>query len=479
VKHVAPHRWADAFAGKLDDAERADMEAHAAGCRACARARDRIKLASGSFPALRAIQPPEIAWDHVRARVHWSVSTERRGLRAIPRRGRPWVWFAVTVGAGAAVAALATGGFDRPAPAPVAPVAETTHAASMPVAKLPVLTGLVSRSSGDVSIDGLRIDPFDRAIAPNDSLSTGNGRIDVQFGDASAFSLGPGSTLELRRFDAQAIELALTAGSVDIEVSARGPDQRFVVIAGDRTIVVRGTQFRVVHDDAKGTTVACKHGRVDVSDASGKVEVVTGHAVVIKGHDAVATTAVAALSADELAAMAPPITLPVWNSDLANSSAPLEVATSGTRDVRVDGIEIGLAPLRVRVMAGRHTVEAADGAGRFRAAGWIDVSAKPARLDVPSEVSPTGDIAARKRQLLAGIDRTRLTSCTRRIAKQGLSSGTYVQFAISVDRAGAVGFLNVIGSDLPSSVQDCVKNVLQDVRFTTGPSATWRDRIDL
>jgi len=476
VRHVAPHRWADAFAGKLDDAERAEIEAHAATCRACARARDRIKLASGSFPALRAIQPPEIAWDSVRARVHWSVSSERR-VRSRPRQH--WTWLAVAIGAAAAAGAIATGGFGASTSPPATPVTETTPTTPTVVAKLPVLAGLVSRSSGDVSIDGLRVDPFERVLGPNDSLSTGNGRIDVQFGDASAFSLGPGSTLALVRFDASAIELALTAGSVDIEVSARAPDQRFVVIAGDRTIVVRGTQFRVVHDDVKGTEVACKHGRVDVSDSTGKVEVNGGHELVVRGHDPVTATRVAALSADEIAALTPPITMPVWNSDLAHNSAPLEVATSGNRNVRVDGIELGLAPLRVRVMAGRHTVEAADGAGRFRAAGWIDVSAKPARLDVPTEVAPTGDIAARKRQLLAGIDQMRLASCTRRIAKQGLSSGTYVQFAISVDRAGAVGFLNVIGSDLPSSVQDCVKNVLQDVRFTTGPSATWRDRLDL
>ena len=477
MKHVAPHRWADAFAGKLGDDERAEMDAHAVTCRSCARARDRIKLASGSFPALRAIQPPEIAWDHVRARVHWSVSSEVRALRLRARPRRRWTWIAVAVGAAAAAAAIATGGFEPAASRPATPVAET-HTAPPTVAKLPVLAGLVSRSAGDVSIDGLRVDPFERVLGPDDSLSTGNGRIDVQFGDTSAFSLGPGSTLELLRFDAQAIELVLTAGSVDIEVSARAPGQRFVVVAGDRTIVVRGTQFRVVHGD-RGTEVACKHGRVDVSDASGKVEVYGGHALVVRGHDAVATTHVATLSSDELAAMSPPITLPVWNADLAHNSAPLEVATSRNRDVRVDGIELGLAPLRVRVMAGRHTVEAADGAGRFRPVGWIDVSAKPARLDVPTEVAPTGDIAARKRQLLAGIDRTRLASCTRRIAKQGLSSGTYVQFAISVDRAGAVGFLNVIGSDLPSAVQDCVKNVLQDVRFTTGPSATWRDQLDL
>jgi len=146
--------------------------------------------------------------------------------------------------------------------------------------------------------------------------------------------------------------------------------------------------------------------------------------------------------------------------------------------VRVDGLEVGQAPLRVRVMAGRHNVEADDSSGRFRSAGWVDVGARPARLDVPADVVPTAGIATRKHQLAASLDRAHLASCTRRIAKAGISDA-FVDFAIAVDATGAVSFLNILTSDLPSTTQECVKAVLQDVRFAPGPAASWRDRLNL
>jgi hypothetical protein len=139
--------------------------------------------------------------------------------------------------------------------------------------------------------------------------------------------------------------------------------------------------------------------------------------------------------------------------------------------------------MRVRVMPGRHTVEAADHAGRFRRAGWIDVAvptanAKPARLEVHAEPPQTRNISARRRQLQTGMDKARLARCVRSIAKSGLT-GTYVQIEIAVDAGGAVSFLNVIDTDLPSATANCVHKVLTDVRFGSGDAATWRERIDL
>jgi hypothetical protein len=66
----------------------------------------------------------------------------------------------------------------------------------------------------------------------------------------------------------------------------------------------------------------------------------------------------------------------------------------------------------------------------------------------------------------------------RSIAKAGLT-GTYVQIEIAVDAHGAVGFLNVIDTDLPAATAGCVREVLADVRFGQGAAATWRERIDL
>jgi hypothetical protein len=492
MRHVAPHRWADAWAGRLPADEREAMDRHAASCRACARARDRVRSASDSFPQLRAQSAPELSWDSVRARVHWSVSTEKHArLRPRPALHRLAPRLALgAFGAGAVALALATGPIDLDppdrgdaiarAPAPVSPA---------PAPAAPALAGLVNRTTGDVMIDGLRRpDPFARTLGPGATLATSDGRVDVQFADGGAFALAPGSRLHLRRFDADAIELVVE-GTVDIEVSARAPHQRFLVIAGERTIEVRGTRFRVRHD-ARATAVACSHGRVAVRDRAGAVEVGAARRVELPAGGAVAGARVEPLSADELDALAAaaPLRLPLWDpafspEALLRGSAPLDIASPGRREVRIDGVELGTAPMQVRMMPGRHTVETADAAGRFRRAGWVDVAppaagAPAAHFELPAEPPPTPDVSERRRQLRAGLDRARLRQCTRQIAKQGLT-GTYVQIELRVDASGAINFLNVLDTDLGSATAGCVRNVLADVRFAPGAAATWRERVDL
>jgi ferric-dicitrate binding protein FerR (iron transport regulator) len=508
--HVAPHRWADLWAGKVEDTERAEMECHAASCRACTRVRQRVARASDSFAAIRTQSSPEVSWDTVRARVHWSVSTERRAGRR--QRRPPYGWLAAALAGGAALA-LVTGtgasGLLRGEPDPGSTGSpDSTIAVTPPMAaRLPglvggstggpaALVGLVSRASGDIMIDGARPDDlFARKLVRGNRIATGDGRVDIQFGDKSAFALGPASTLELRRFDADTIELVVD-GTLDVTVAPRAAGQRFLVDAGDHLVEVRGTQFRVVHEprhddvhdasrDTGTTSVACRHGLVTVSDRAGVVEVSDAHRVRVAGGHPVTGEHVVMLSSEELAtlAQATPLTIPLWDpAALARSSAPLEIATAGRRDVRVDGIELGLAPLEVRVMPGRHTVEAADLAGRFRRAGWVDVAADPrgARLEVPAEPGTVqvGGITERDRQFRAHIDHPRLTRCMRSIAKAGLT-GTYVQIELTVDAQGAVGYLNVVDTDLPSATAGCVREVLADVRFGAGPAATWRERVDL
>lgn len=492
-RHIKPHRWADALAGHVGDSERAAMRRHAESCTACAKARDRVGRASDTFPVIKEQESPELPWDSVRTRVNWAVSKERREQRAQPprRNVRELVWAALAITAAGGLAAI-TG--MAPIGTPVVepdPIASTPRPSVMPApvkAAPTAIAGLVNRASaGDVMIDGARpASLFDRRIVAGTVIATGDGRLDVQFGDASAFALGPHSTLDVRRFDSEAIELAVD-GTIDVEVAPRAPGQRFTVLAGEHAIEVRGTQFRVSHE-ASSTTVACRHGLVAVRDrAKGTALVGNARSVRVATGASVDDTRVVPLSVDELASLAAatPMTLPVWNAEtLLVTSAPLEVTAAGAREVRVDGIEIGVAPLRVRVMPGRHTVEATDSAGRYRRAGWIDVAAptagaKPARLVVAAEGGSAGTgIAERRRQLRAGIDHAGLARCTRSIAKAGLTD-TYVQIEISVDATGAVGFLNVLDTDLPSATASCVREVLADVRFKAGAEATWREKIDL
>ncbi len=490
-RHVRPEKWADAFAGRLTDDEVGALDAHAARCATCRTARDRVQRASSSFPALRKESAPDLAWDSVRARVHWAVSKERR-TGATPKYPAARAWLGPAIAGAVAVSGIALAVTTEPdgssvfgdsavagAPSPIASHAPVPAPAA-PVPAAP-LAGIVSRMSGQVMVDGVRrTDVFDYTLGPGTVLATADGRIDVQFGDGSAFALGAGSTLELRKFDVEQIELVVQ-GTVDIEVAPRAAGQRFVVRAGERLVEVRGTQFRVTHDTA-GMHVACRHGRVAVRDSRGELEVATARKLDLAGDAVLDPVRVAPLSAAELdtLAEATPMTMPIWTdaASLVKTSSALEVATTAKRAVRVDGVEVGEGPLRVRVMPGRHTVETGDSAGRFRRAGWVDVAAaKPARLAVQPEAAATGGTAARRRQLHTGIDRARLANCTRAITKAGLTS--FVQIEISIDETGAVGFLNVIDTDLSSTTAGCVRDVLADVHFRPGPSATFRDKLDL
>jgi hypothetical protein len=385
------------------------------------------------------------------------------------------------VTAGVVGAALVTGSMpaprhDAPAVAVAPPSAPTSPSA---------LQGLVSRLAGDVLVDGLRAGAFDRRIHAGTLLATGDGRIDVQFGDKSAFALGPHGKLELRRFDAAQIELVVD-GTVDVEVAPRAAGQRFLVIAGAETVEVRGTQFRVVRDATGGVRVACHHGVVAVRDGSGEQQVTAARTLDVRKGRAVVDARVAQMSADELAQLADatPVTAPLWTDAdaAAKSSAALDIDSRGKRDVRVDGVELGAAPLRVRVMPGRHTVEAADPAGRYRRAGWVDTSADtPARVEVRSEpeasASPTA--SERRRQFDAGVaaHRAQLARCTRAMAKAGVT-GISIDVGIAVTTSGDVDHLNV-DADLPATTRSCIEDALHDVRFGRGAAAEWHEKLPL
>jgi hypothetical protein len=475
MKHVPPHRWADAFAGRIDGAERAALDQHAEECPKCRRERSRVRRASDSFSSIKNLAAPDVSWDAVRAKVHWTVSTERRAKVPPPRPYLPWI----------AVGAVAVAGFTAalvvPHPAPVVELAAPTRAPD-PVPTEPGLVGLVNRTTGEVMIDGIRTkeaDLFARRLGAGTKIATATGEVDIQFGAGSAFRLGPHSTLQLRRFDARAIELVVE-GRLDLQVAPRAANQRFVVHAGSRAIEVRGTQFRVEHA-AGATSVACRHGLVAVTDGGGTVEVAGERRLIVRDRRVTDERAVP-LTADELATLADatPTTQPLWDLTALESSAPLEITTHDRRHVRLDGIELGVAPLRIRVMPGRHTVEAADSRGRFRRAGWVDVNAgAAAHLEVmPEPVAPTRASDVRRRQLRAGIDQARVDECTRKLRKQGIS-GTYVQIEIGVDAQGAINFLNVLDTDMGQASAQCIRDVLRTVTFKPGAAAQWRERIDL
>src|SRR5438309_1472833 len=107
--HIAPQRWADT---KLGEAERRAMDQHADTCTQCAKARERITGATSTFATLRAQTAPELAWDAIRAKIHWSVSSERRTQSRNAGRGAFLAWAAVA--AGTVALGLGTGSIETP-----------------------------------------------------------------------------------------------------------------------------------------------------------------------------------------------------------------------------------------------------------------------------------------------------------------------------------------------------------------------------
>jgi hypothetical protein len=495
VSHVAPTRWADLARGRLSDADRRRALAHAERCAECARARDRIAGAAAAMADIAKAPAPELGWDHIRARVHWTVSSERRSQQRRAARPRRW-WLAAPVLA--AAAALVVGSQLVPAarPLPVASIpaqpAEVTPVA-LAVAPAP-LAGVVTLVSGEVAIDGVTAPRalLAHPIAAGSVVRTAVGRVGVQFGAGSAFAVGAGSTVDVRRFDSAAVELAVE-GELLVEVSKRAPGQRFTVLAGGRTVEVRGTAFRVVQRDG-ALEVACSHGRVAVIDrarAGGEIEVGAGEVARIDG-DRVLGAAARPLDAAALDALtrAQAPRLPVWAdpAQLERTSGLLEIAVAPGRAVRVDGVDVGKGPLSLRVTSGRYLVQAERAPGRWSDAEWLEVgAADSAHLEVVAARAegggarpdaPTTPAARDERhgQLERLLDRGRVVTCLRALTKQGITD-TFVELDLGIDGDGAVSFLNIADTDLPRSTAACVRDAVSAIQFPAGPAATWRHRL--
>ncbi len=479
MSHVAPHRWADLDAGRVGAAEARRLEAHASACARCAAARARITGARAAFAEVRTEDGPELRWDRIRAQTYWEVERARRTgpSPALPARRR-WMPALAIAGAAAAVALgwWQLGGTTAPVPVPVLAAAPAPTA---PVAEVGLLTMVV----GDATVDGgPAAARFEQPLWAGAEIRTGAGQLAVQFGDGSAFAVGPRSVLRIRAFDHQAIELEVD-GRVDVEVAARAPGQRFAVIAGDRVVEVRGTQFRV---ERKGdaVAVACRHGRVAVRDGGGELAVGAGNAAEIGPGQAVGATAVRTLGAaelDELAA-AIPHRVGVWGAPGAVTAATGLLALDGGGQVRVAGWS-GQGAAMLRMLPGRHVVERlVDGQWRQVGAPQVDAGQRTAL----AEVAPPGQGVAPVDSALRGARATRRTQlrrqlgvirpCVRVLAKQGLGD-VFVELELEVDRAGVLTAPRLVRTDLPAATAECVRAAVGTLRLPAGAAASWHEII--
>ncbi len=486
IGHIAPVRWAKLAAGEVSAPAAARMRAHAARCVRCRQAQERIAAARAAMRELREGTGPELPWDSIRAKVRWQLGA---GEAAEPRAS--WRWrgaVAAVATVGAVVTAVALWPEPERAAAPpvaLAPSGPRPAVAPSVVASSP-LSALVTRVRGVAQLDGTRDGAalFSRVVGSGSVVATAAGTIDLQLGEGTALTLGPRSTLRLERFDTAAIELSID-GVIDLEVAPRRPGQRFLVRAGAQTVEVRGTRFRVEHH-ADHTRVACHHGLVRVHDGAAEVAVAAGVVASLRTGEPPLSSALS--SSEELAlALAAPYRLP-WDDAgaLAAGSARLELEVAPTRRVRVDGQELGAGAVAVRVLRGRHLVETAAAGEPFQRAGWAEVGAGVASARFSEEEgasSAVGGATARARtarlaELRRALDRRQLARCVRSITKQGLAD-TFVTVELSVERDGAIGYLNIVDTDLPGEVAECVRSELAKLRFGAGLAARLRERLEL
>lgn len=503
IGHVATHRLGELAAGRITGRAAARIRVHLDDCARCHAAWERIRQARGGFADLAAAPAPELRWDRIRAQVYWSLGSGSYPVVRPP--AARWPWLMLPALAATATALVWVAPWSSPAPRPPAVVAPAPPAApsaiAVTLAPAPVLA-VATFVEGDVTVRaaGATVDAVEPAaigatpLGAGAQVTTGDGRLALQFGPASTVTLAPRSRLELRRFDAAAIEL-IVDGQVDLEVAHRAPGQRFAVIAGARTVEVRGTAFRVVHRDGE-VAVACEHGRVAVSDADATVEVGAGQAVELDDDERLLGRAARPLSGAELSALlaARPPALAMWTdpATVLRTTGPLAVVAPRASAVRVDGVVVGAGPVWMRVPAGRHLVEAERAPGRFAPGRWIEVGTAPAgplvlAADPPApargaaatkpDQTPAAARRARKAELTRALDQGRVRTCVRALAKQGIAEGTHVELEIGVDAGGALRFLNIAGTDLPARVADCVRDAVAATRLGAGPAATWRQRI--
>lgn len=508
MRHVAPERWADALAERVPPDELARMTAHAESCERCRLAQRRIQAARGAMLAMAQAPAPELPWDSIRAKVRWELSPagstgELRIFEEARRRvRRTWLTFGVAAFAAASIGVvapfllardgdparrqpeLAASERSSPRAAPLAPrpsadpsslASAADHAAAQP------LVALVTRARGAVQIDGDSQDLFERPIVAGAVLSSAAGSLDVQLGEGSALTLSPRGNLRIERLDSAVIELSID-GVVDLEVAPRAPGQRFLVRSGAQLVEVHGTQFRVEHR-ADETRVSCRHGLVTVREGARTQKIAAGETVAVRTGEPMAQPSRLDEAALVELALATPYRVP-WDdaASVRTTTARLELVAAADRRVRLDGVELGTGTTSVRVGRGRHLVETSQGDAPFRRAGWAVVGAKATsvRFEAGSEEATRTSGAAYQRlcELRARLVRAKLARCVRSLAKQGLS-GTFVRVELAVERDGAISYLNILDTDLPGSLAECVRAVVSDVRFVAGPAATVVERIEL
>jgi hypothetical protein len=335
-------------------------------------------------------------------------------------------------------------------------------------APIPPLVGLVTFLQGDVRLAGKPIEAGAEIVA-GARLQTGEGRLAVQFGERSAFAIGPLTTMELRSFDGRNIVLAVE-GTVDLDVEKRDETQRLRVLAGERSVEVRGTAFRV-GNDAGALEVLVARGRVAVIEGGAQVEVPAGSRLSLAAANHLAGVAPRALIAPAVTASPRALVripmVPNWTdiASLRSHTSMLAVVGPPRAAVRVDGVEMGKGTFLLRTQPGRHLVQGPQGGH------WIEVEAgTPATAAVigRSESERPGQVDAELR-----LNRRKLADCSERLRKAEPGFAGSMQVEIGIEADGSVRFVAPVAGFEDPDVESCVLDLIRtQFLFPAGSNAT-------
>jgi hypothetical protein len=313
---------------------------------------------------------------------------------------------------------------------------------------------------------------LDSPIREGATLRTSVGRVAVQFGDRSGFVVEENTTLELSRLDDSAVELRILSGAVAVDLTRRRSDQRFAVLAGDRSVEVRGTAFRVaLADEALDVMVA--RGLVAVIEDADAVEVAAGGRLAIPKGGSLADHLPRRLSdreAKELARAVRAPFVPAWTGapEVRAATAVLRVAAGPRARVRVDDVEVGVGTLSLRTVAGRHLVEAGA------VSRWVELDAGVVAMT--ELVDPRSERPAQVDQQVQ-VHEKAIAGCAQRARKQDpLFEGQVVEVDVQIGADGSVVSVNSGNSEIENCVAEIARNTFS---FPRGSRGTVRKRINV
>ncbi len=472
MSHLSPVQLADLCKGDLAQAQLGRAWEHLGGCEQCTRAHARVKGGLVAMSEIAKQEAPELAWDHISARIYWSTSSDQRAKERRPsRQSRPWRLALAGVAGVGLIAGLLLWQQGRAEPTQVASVPIVTNPSPEPVLAAPAptpLQGLVVLAEGVP--EGIALN---EPVVAGSEFSTNEGRLVIQFGDHSAFRVAPHSTLAIERLDSERIALRIE-GRVDVDITRRLPDQEFVVLAGRHEVQVRGTAFRV--DYATGDLdVQCIRGKVVVSDGARGVDVSAGQRF--------ATLRALPIDSEKLAALDKAMRMPMlqtWQAPakLIEATALLELQ-SGDLPIAIDGTYIADGSFTLRTTPGSHEVAIVDRDGGIPRGQSIATSAGHRALKrIVSNKAASKDRSARKRELRAAIEESsRAERCLAPLAKQRMLEGSYLTLEVGINPDGSQSFLNLQGSNLSSAIQSCLRDAVDAEQLGAGPAASFRIRL--